>query len=80
MLTKKTGDALTKKVKKRSQLESWLLKVAATCLFYVPRVVLGVGIPRARNSECHPGHSFTGTTHAVHIGTLGTALHRRERY
>ena len=36
MLTKKTGDALTKKVKKRSQLESWLLKVAATCLFYVP--------------------------------------------
>ena len=36
--------------------------MAATCLFYVPRVVLGVGTHRARNSECHPRHSFTGTT------------------
>ena len=55
-----------------------LLKVAATCLFYVPRVVLGVGTPRARNSECHSRHSFTGTMHAVHIGSLGTALQRGE--
>jgi len=54
------------------------LKVAATCLFYVPRVVLGVGTPRARNSECHSRHSFTGTTQVVHIGTLGTALQRGE--
>ena len=30
--------------------------------FYVPRLVLGVGTPRARNSECHSRHSFTGTT------------------
>ena len=27
--------------------------------FYVPRLVLGVGTPRARNSECHSRHSFT---------------------
>ena len=27
--------------------------------FYVPRLVLGVGTHRARNSECHSRHSFT---------------------
>ena len=32
--------------------------------FYVPRLVLGVGTPRARNSECHSRHSFTHTTRA----------------
>ena len=32
--------------------------------FYVPRLVLGVGTPRARNSECHSRHSFTSTTRA----------------
>ena len=47
---------------------SEVLKVAATCLFYVPRVVLGVGTPRARNSECHSRHSFTGTTQCSTIG------------
>ena len=46
--------------------------------FYVPRLVLGVGTPRARNSECHSRHSFTSTTRAVHIGSLGTALQRGE--
>ena len=32
--------------------------------FYVPRLLLGVGTPRARNSECHSRHSFTSTTRA----------------
>ena len=39
---------------------------------------LRLGSRRVRHSECHPRHSFTSTTQAVHIGTLGTALQRGE--
>ena len=34
--------------------------------FYVPRLVLGVGTPRARNSECHSRHSFTHNACSTH--------------
>ena len=41
--------------------------------FYVPRLLLGVGTPRARNSECHSRHPFTHNAcrPALHCGRGG---------
>ena len=47
--------------------------------FYVPRLVLGVGTPRARNSECHSRHSFTHNAcrPALHCGRGGRRIHTK---
>ena len=42
--------------------------------FYVPRLLLGVETPRARNSECHSRHSFTHNAVQYHRRCCLSAL------